>query len=129
MNLHRVIRLICLIGASVAPIFAAYMCRFVSRTMAPLIVPRVYSDQLPSLTKTWIVGMANDSFPLLLDAFGVSMLIVTAGFYFFFAKRLPAEASSSGLVLVCCVGYTAGLIALGSTLMALVMPFLPKGTI
>jgi hypothetical protein len=128
MILHRIIRLVCLIGASVAPVLAAYMCRFVSRRMAELIVPRVYSDQLPQLTKTWVIGTADGSFPLMLDAVGVSVLIAAVGFYFIFSKRLSADASSSALVLVCCVGYTAALIALGSTLMGLVMPFLPRAT-
>jgi hypothetical protein len=72
--------------------------------------------------------VADGSFPLALIAFVFSMLIAAAGFYFIFSKRLSAEAAASAFVLVCCVGYTAALTVFGSTLMALVMPFLPMAT-
>lgn len=128
MILHRIIRLVCLLGASIAPMFAALVCRSISHTAVKHVIPRSGSEHLPSLTQAWIVGVADGSFPLVLIAFVFSVLIAAAGFYFIFSKRLSAEATASAFVLVCCVGYTAALIVFGSTLMALVMPFLPMAT-
>jgi hypothetical protein len=128
MILHRIIRLVCLLGASIAPMLIALVCRSISHTAVKYIIPRSGSEHLPSLTQAWIVGVADGSFPLVLIAFVISILIAAAGFYFIFSKRLSAEAASSALVLVCSVGYTAALVAFGSTALALVMPFLPMAT-
>lgn len=128
MILHRIIRLVCLIGASTAPLFAASMCRFISRTAVKQVIPRSGSEHLPLLTQTWVVGAADGSFPLTFGALLVSAIIAALGFYFIFSKRLSPEAASSAFIFVCCVGYTAALIAVGSTMIALVMPFLPMAT-
>jgi hypothetical protein len=128
MIIHRIIRFVCLIGASTAPLLAASMCRFISRTAVKHVIPRSGSEHLSSLTQTWIVGAADGSFPLTLGALLVSAIIAALGLYFIFSKRLSPEAASSAFVLVCCVGYTAALVTVGSTMIALVMPFLPMAT-
>jgi hypothetical protein len=50
-----------------------------------------------------------------------------AGLYIIFSKRLTSDAEASGLAFLCCAGYTAAILLLGSMTTALVMPFLPLG--
>ena len=125
MILHRFIRSVCLLGAITAPVFAALQSRFFSHAAVKYVIPRSGSEQLPYLTQTWIVKVADGSFPLTLAAFVVSALIAMVGFYLLFSKRLSPEATSTVFVLICCVGYTAALIVVCSTIIALVMPFIP----
>lgn len=125
MILHRIIRLVCLAGAVTAPMFAASLCRFISRIAVKHVLPRSGSEQLPSLTQTWVTGVADGSFPLLLIALVLSALVAASGLYVLFSKRLSPDAVATVFALVCCVAYTSAVVSVGSTVMALVIPFLP----
>jgi len=73
----------------------------------------------------WIAGVADGRFPIVVIALVLSVLVATLGLYIVFSKRLSPEAAGSALALVCCGSYAASAISLGSTLMALVIPFIP----
>ena len=125
MLLHRIIRLVCLIGASIAPILSAQLCHFVSRIAVKHLIPNSDSEHLPVLTQTWIVGVANSNFPLIFIALIFSSLVGVSGLYIIFSKRFSANSASSAILVICCVGYTAALLMVASAMLALVMPFLP----
>ena len=128
MLLHRIVRLVCLIGAATAPMFAASMCRFISRIAVKHVIPHSGSEHLPLLTRTWVAGAADGSFPLMGIALFLSALVAASGFYVLFSKRLSADAVASAFAVVCCVGYTVAVLLVGSTMMALVIPFLPMAS-
>ena len=125
MVLHRIIRLVCLVGAATAPMLAAFICRFISRIAVKHLFPHSGSEHLPAFAQTWVAGVADGSFPLILIALFLSAAVAASGFYVLFSKRPSADAAASAFVVVCCVAYTAALVSLGSTMMALVIPFLP----
>jgi len=124
MILHRIIRLVFVFGAGIAPIWSALFCRFISRLAVKQVIPLSGSQQLPMLTQTWIAGVADGSFPLLPIALFISGLVFAAGLYYVFSQRLSPQAAASALVVVCCIGYALALMAVCSTTLALVMPFL-----
>jgi hypothetical protein len=126
--LHRTLRLVCLAGATAAPVLAAFTCRFNSRFAVKQIFPHSGSEHLPAFTQTWALGVADGSFPLILIALILSAVVAASGIYAQFSKRLSPDAAATTLVVVCCVGYAAGLVMLGSTMMALVLPFVEIGT-
>lgn len=125
--LHPVIRLMCLVAAVAVPVFAAFVCRFVSRIAVKQVFPHSGAAPLPSFSQTWVAGAADGRFPLLLIAFVFSALFAAAGFYVLFSRRLSADAVASAMTLICCFSFAAGVVVLGSTMMALVLPFLPAG--
>lgn len=128
MLLHRIFRLVCLIGSATAPMLSALLCRFSSQIAVKHLIPHSSSERLPSLTQTWVAGVADGSFPLIPIALGVSSVLAALGLYLIFSKRLSADVVASVFPLVCCVAYAAALVSLGSTMMALVIPFLPTAT-
>jgi hypothetical protein len=125
MIIHRIIRLVCLAGAATAPILAAVLCRFISRIAIKHVIPHAGSEPLPAFTQTWVAGLATGSFPLISIALVLSAVVAVSGFYVLYSKRLSPEAAASAFAILCCVAYAAALVSLGSTLMALVIPFLP----
>jgi hypothetical protein len=128
MFLHRIVRLVCLIGAATAPLLAAFLCRFISRIAVKHVIPHSGSEQLPSLTRTSVAGAADGSFPLIAVALFLSALVAASGLYVLFSRRLSADAVTSAFAVVCCVGYTIAVALVGSTMMALVIPFLPMAS-
>lgn len=125
MLLHRIIRFVCLTGAATAPLVAALFCRFFSRVAVKHIVPLAPAEPLPELTQIWITGVADGSFPIVVIALLLSALVVTLGLYTVLSKRLSPEAAGSALALVCCISYVTAVVLVGSTLIALVIPFIP----
>jgi hypothetical protein len=96
------------------------MCRFISR----LAVKEIFARQpLPAFTETWVVGTAEGRVPVLPIAGVISVLLAASGLYFALSGKPSAEARTSGLALVCSVGFTVAAITLGSTIMGLVLPF------
>jgi len=125
MLLHRIVRSVCLVGAATAPILAASLCRFIVRVAVKHVIPRSATEHIPSLTRTWIIGVADGSFPLIPIALFLSALVATSGLYVLFSKRLSADAAASAFAVTCCLAYVAAVIAVGTTMIALVIPFLP----
>lgn len=107
-----------------APPFATFICRLVARITVKHVIPLSGSHDLPALTQTWVVKLAEDGFPIILIALVLSALVAAPGFFVLFSKRLSADKSASVLLIVCCVAYSAALIFMGSTMLALVLPFL-----
>jgi hypothetical protein len=122
---HRAIRLVCLTGAATAPVIAALVCRSVSRIELEQVFPRSGTKPLPWASQTWVAGVADGSFPVVLMALFLSALIGGLGFYVLFSKRLSTDVVASAFPLICCFGYTTGAMFLASTMMGLVLPFLP----
>ena len=83
---------------------------------------------MPAFTQMWVAGMADGSFPVVLIALFISLLLLASGFYFVFSSRPPPEAATSALVAICSVGYTVAAVILGSTMMGLVLPFIKVAT-
>jgi hypothetical protein len=92
------------------------------------IIPHSGGDPLPSLTQTLIAGAAEGSFPLLPISLAVSALVATSGCYVLVSRRLSADAVATAFAAVCCLGYSAAIVLVESTMMALVIPFLPMAT-
>jgi hypothetical protein len=128
MILHRIIRLLCLAGATIAPTLAAFLCRFVLRIVSNHLIPHSEIAKMPLLTQVWVAGVVDGTFPLVPIGLLLSVLIAAAGFYVLSTKRLSRETITTAFAFVCCVGYTAAVLSLGSTMMALVLPFLPTVT-
>jgi hypothetical protein len=96
------------------------MCRFFSR----FAVKEIFHQQpLPAFTETWVIGTAEGRFPVLPIAGVISAVLAASGLYFVLSRKPSAEARTSGLAVVCSVGFTIGAITLGSTTMGLVLPF------
>ena len=125
MLLHRIIRLVCLAGATTAPFIAANLCRFIARVAVKHVIPHSHSEPLPELTQTWIVGIADGSFPIIIIALLLSVLVLILGLGIIFSKRLSSDAVGSAFAVVCCFSYAGAVVSIGSTMMAIVIPFLP----
>jgi hypothetical protein len=104
---------------------AALCCRFISRVAVNQVIPHSGIDPLPGLTQVLIAGVADGSFPVVVIALSLSALVATLGLYAVLSKRLSPEAAGSALVLICCVSYAGAIALIGSTLTALVIPFIP----
>jgi hypothetical protein len=104
---------------------AANICRFIARVAVKQVIPHSRSEPLPELTQTWITGVADGSFPIIVMALLLSALIAGLGLYIIFSKRLSPDATMSAFAVVCCIGYAAAFISMGNTITALVVPFLP----
>ena len=124
MMVHRLIRLVCLVGAVTAPVLAAFICRFISRIAVKRVFPHPGSAHLPSFTETWVTRVADGGFPLLQIAFLLSVLVAGLGFYILLSRRLSTDAVASAFAMVCCFAYASALVTLGSTMLAIVLPFL-----
>ena len=92
--LHRVIGLVCVLGAGIAPISSALLCRVISRLAVKLVIPHSGNEPLPQLTQVWIVNVASGHLPLIPTALFISVLVVTSGFYLIFSRR-PAPPGSN----------------------------------
>jgi hypothetical protein len=126
--LHRAIRLVCVVGAGAAPIFMAILCRQFAQIANEQFLSRSAHQELPLLTQAWIVDLAGGNLPLVPVALLLSVVILAAGVFFVFTKRITNETASSGTIAVCCVGYTVGIVIAGSTLLGLAVPFLSGTT-
>lgn len=125
MILHRIIRLTCLVGAATAPVIAAFFCRFISRLAVKHLLSLSADAPLPSLTRTWVTGVADGSFPLMPAALFLSVLVAASGLYVLFSKRPSPDAAMTAFAILCCVSYAVAVVSVSSTTMALVIPFLP----
>jgi hypothetical protein len=108
--------------------FSAFLCRSISRFALKYVIPHSGSEYLPMLTQTWVTRVVDGTFPLIPIALFVSALVSVSGLYIIFSKRLSPDAVASAFALVCCVGYTAAVLSVGSTMVALVLPFLQTAT-
>ena len=122
---HRAVRLLCLAGAAPAPLFTALVCREIARYAVNHALPKAGLKDFPELTQMLIKNVADGSFPLPIIGLLTSTVIAAAGAYAIFSKRLTAETAESTLMIIYCVSYSAALSFMGSSLMALVLPFLP----
>lgn len=125
MTIHRLLRSVCVLGATVAPFLAAVLTRFVSGVAVQYVLPRSEQWALPSFTQFWVVGVAEGRLPIVPVAALVSILVVGLGFFFVVSKRVSSEASGTALSLLCCLSYTIATIALCNTLLGTVMAFVP----
>ena len=117
--------LVCMVGGGVAPLWSAGICRVISRIAVKEVFPH---EPLPAFTQMWVAGIANGSFPVLLIALVISALLFASGLYFLFSRRPSPEARTTGLVAVCSVGHSVAAVALASTMMGLVLPFMKLAT-
>ena len=124
MILHRIIRIVCLVGSGIAPVISAYFCRFISQMAVKHVIPKSGSEELPAVTQVWAVGVADGKLPLVLIAFSISFLIILSGLYAVISKRPSADTRLNALVIICCAGFAIALISVCSTLLAIILPFL-----
>ena len=125
MTIHRLLRIICVLGATVAPVLAAVLTRFVSQVAVEHVLPRSGHSALPSFTQTWVVSVADGTLPIVPVAALISLLVVGLGLYLVLSKRVSSEASGTALSLICCLSYTVAVIAIFNTLMGTVVAFVP----
>ena len=124
MLLHRIIRLVCFLGATTVPLVAAFICRLISRVAVKDVIPHSGSVHLPALTQTWVIGMADGSLPVVIIACLLSALVAASGLYVLFSKQVSADAVASVLIVASVVSYSVALVSVGSTMIALVLPFI-----
>jgi hypothetical protein len=126
--LQRLIHLACLTGAGIAPVITAFSCHFLARIATQHILPLATREPLPSLTKTWIVGVANGDFPLMFIAIGVSILFAGTGLFVLFSNRVSADVKAVALPAIYCIAYSLAVAMFGTSMMALVIPFVPNAS-
>ena len=107
---------------------AALVCRSTSHTAVRHVLPHSGNEHLPALTQTLVTGVVDGRFPLVPIATVLSSVIVVSGLYVIFSKRLSPDTMASAFALLCCVAYSAGVVLIGSTMMAIVLPFLATAT-
>lgn len=97
------------------------MCRWTSR----FALQNVLSEQpLPEFTETWVAGLARGTFPIFPAILLISALLAAVGLFFVFSGKPSPQARTTGLVAVCSLGFTIASMTLGSTMIALVLPFI-----
>lgn len=128
MIVHRLIRIVCVLGSGLAPILVANLMRFVSRVAVKQVFPHSEGAALPAFSQTWVEGIASGRVPIIPIASVISLMIVALGFHLVFSKRLSSDASGTALSLLCCLGYTVSIITIFNTLMGIILPFVPLAT-
>jgi hypothetical protein len=119
------VRLSCLMSATASPVIAAGFCRRVSEIAVDYLLPTISNQGLPAFTEFWIAGVAKGSPPLMAISLVISALVAASGGFVLFSKKLSHDLSGTAFTAICSVGLSVGLMALGSTLLALVIPLIP----
>jgi hypothetical protein len=125
MWLHHSIRMVCLLGSAGAVVGSAFLGLWVARIGVEFMLPMLQGQGIPEFTEFWVYGVADGSTPLLPCALALAALLLGAGCFILFSKKISSSLMTTLFGLICCVGYTVALNILASFLLALAMPFVP----
>lgn len=120
-------RLACLSASVSAPVLSAQICRSTSSVARELIMPLAPPRHIPAFTQAWLPPVSSP-LPVLVSA-AFSAVVLSVGLYSIFSVRLSRSASSAILTAICCCAFSVSLAAMASTMMAVVLPFLPPSKV
>lgn len=89
------------------------------------MLPTLQDEGIPAFTEFWVIGVSEGSTPLLPCALALAALLLGAGCFTLFSKRISSSLMTTLFGLICCVGYTVAMLFLAGFLLALAIPFVP----
>ena len=121
-KLHLALQYLCVASGVLALPFSAQMSRNAARILNPELEDILKGNPMPALTDLFITRQAQSP-EILIGAFVAAAML---GALAIFCTRFGETDSGriTGLLLIVAVGYTSGLMLLGSTLIAFAMPFI-----
>lgn len=111
-SVHRLLRLLCLIGAIIAVLFAAQVAQRLANLSLKEIGP--IDATVPEITRMMVVDIAEGSFPIMLIAGIVAAVIGVAGLYAIFSPNLSPAAGGTILLVACTLALMAAVFLLSA---------------